>query len=94
MRYEISDRGFRRIVATVYGGQNNLAFEPDDTDPVALLVAEASTVGDYPDSLDRPGSSFLWVGEYHHLDRNQVAELAAALNHWLESGRLPEGGLK
>jgi len=56
----------------------------------ARLVSESSAIGDYDDSLARPGSSFLWIGNGHHLNREEVAELVAKMRHWLDHGRLPE----
>ena len=52
------------------------------------LVQESSAVGDYKDSSERPGSSYLWVGVDHHLDREEVKELVSRMEHWLENGRL------
>lgn len=52
------------------------------------LVGESSAIGDYDDSFDKPGSSFLWVGEEHHLNREEVAELIVNLKRWLKTGRL------
>ena len=78
MREFTSDRGFYFLL------------EPNYTEPHAetRLVSESSAIGDYEDSLDKPGSSFLWVGANHHLNREQVAELAAYLQNWLKTGRL------
>lgn len=36
----------------------------------------------------RPSQSYLWIGEYHHLNREQVAELVQHLQAWLETGSL------
>jgi hypothetical protein len=47
------------------------------------LVQESSAVGDYDDSFDIPGSSYLWVGDKHHLNREEVQELVEILQHWL-----------
>jgi len=52
------------------------------------LVAESSAVGDYDDSLSHPGSSYLWIGEHHHLDRDEVAQLVTYLKTWLKTKRL------
>ncbi len=41
------------------------------------LIQESSAIGD-----------FLWVGQDHHLNREEVAELVSRLQHWLETGRL------
>lgn len=52
------------------------------------LIQESSAVGDYPDSMDNPGSSFLWVGNDHHLNREEVTELVSRLLWWLKTGHL------
>lgn len=57
MDAEKSDRGFVRVYHPRY--------LPEHAN--ALLIAESSAIGDYDDSFDNPGSSFLWVGEHHHL---------------------------
>jgi len=59
--------------------------EPCET---TRLVQESSAIGDYEDSSDLPGSSYLWVGQDHHLNREEVAELINRMQHWLETGRL------
>lgn len=74
-----SDRGFIRIDA------------PEYLDPKikSVVIAESSAIGDYEDSMENPGSSYLWVGPSHHLDREEVTELVAMMQHWLDKGRLP-----
>ena len=52
------------------------------------LFQESSAKGDYEDSLDRPGSSFLWIGRNHHLNREEVAEFVKHLQRWLDTGSL------
>jgi len=52
------------------------------------IVSESSAIGDYEDSFDLPGSSYLWVGD-NQLDREEVGRLCNALTHWLEHKRLP-----
>lgn len=52
------------------------------------LLQESSIVGDYEDAFDNPGSSALWVGEDHHLNREEVRELALLLMYWLENKTL------
>jgi hypothetical protein len=52
------------------------------------VVQESSSVGEYDDALDRPGSSYLWVGPHHRLDREEVAALVTYLQCWLATGRL------
>lgn len=77
MTNDLTDRGFQVVTHPGYGGEVPLR-----------LVQQSSAVGDYPDAVDRPGSSALWVGISHHLDREQVAELAKVLVHWLATGDL------
>lgn len=52
------------------------------------LIQESSAIGDYENSMSNPGSSYLWVGQDHHLNREQVAELTGRMMHWLNTGRL------
>jgi hypothetical protein len=80
MRIEISDRGVRYLMHRVSG-------KPDID---KRLVSESSAIGDYHDSYERPGSSFLWIGDNHHLNREEVAELVAKMQYWLDHKRLPE----
>lgn len=77
MRCKETDRGFRMIEAPIYEGR-----QP------TRLVWESSAIGDYPDAMKRPGSSYLYIGTEHLLNREQVKELVDRLSHWLEQGRL------
>ena len=52
------------------------------------LIQESSACGDYEDAFEKPGSSFLWIGMDHHLNREEVAELVGRMQHWLATGRL------
>ena len=54
------------------------------------IITESSAIGDYEDSLEKPGSSFLWVGRDHHLNREEIVSLALAMLYWAENSRLPE----
>ena len=56
------------------------------------LVGESSAIGDYEDSFERPGSSYLWIGDHHHLNREEVEELVLRLQYWLEHKRLGKAG--
>jgi hypothetical protein len=56
----------------------------------ARLIQESSAIGDYDDSFKEPGSSYLWVGEHHHLNREEVGELIKRMQRWLQVGRLAE----
>jgi hypothetical protein len=78
MNVEKSDRGFDHLLHPKY-------LPPHDA---ARVASVSSAIGDYPDSWDRPGSSFLWVGDHHHLGREEVAALVAHLQAWLATGRL------
>jgi len=80
MRAIKTDRGFIVIEEEKY--QN----EPGE---FTRLIQESSAIGDYEDSMDKPGSSYLWVGQDHHLDREQVQGLIMSMEHWLNTGRLP-----
>ena len=64
--------------------------EADTYPPVgpARLIQESSAMGDYEDAPEKPGSSFLWIGDNYHLNRTEVAELIARMQHWLDTGRL------
>jgi len=75
---KLTGRGFQVVVAETY--------PPDET--VSRVVQQSSAIGDYDDSFQRPGSSYLWLGESLHLDRDQVRELTVLMQNWLETGRL------
>jgi len=81
MNLERSERGFWQLNYPAY------LF---DKEGMKRLAAESSAIGDYPDSFDRPGSSFLWIGEHHHLSREEVQDFIAALSRWVLTGRLGE----
>ena len=55
---------------------------------LSRVVSQSSAIGDYDDSFSRPGSSFLWVGEHHHLNREEVATLVKHLRAWMRTGSL------
>lgn len=76
MKIEVSSRGYQHVLHPEY---------LDET-KVTRLISQSSAIGDYEDAMDRPGSSFLWIGANHHLNREQVAELKNLLALWLESG--------
>ena len=69
----------------VYG---NDMFEPDA--PASRLVQESSAIGEYENALESPDSSALWLGENHHLNRDQVGAFVELLQHWLDTGKLQE----
>lgn len=81
---EVSEnvRGFRYVDYPKY-------LEPHES---KRLIQESSAIGDYEDSFSYIGSSFLWFGEHHHLNREEVRQVIIFLQHWLDNGRLPTCG--
>lgn len=85
MKASKTERGFICVEHEVYPPTSGGV----PRDPKAKqLIQESSAVGDYEDSFDKPGSSYLWVGEDHHLNREEVAELVERMTIWLRTGRL------
>jgi len=80
MRIERTPRGFFCVVHPAYAGKN----EGEEI----RVIQESSAIGDYEDSMVKPGSSFLWVGENVHLNREEVEQLVGLMNFWLKTGRL------
>lgn len=76
-----------KVVTTERGFQG---LEHDARHGWLLCVSGAIAWQKYADAFDRPGSSFLWVGDRHHLDRDEVRELVGYLQRWLETGSLRE----
>ena len=74
-------RGFRLIMHRTH------ANEPVET----RLIQESSAMGDYEHSVAEPGSSFLWIGDRHHLNREEVVTLIQHMETWLDTHRLPLG---
>ena len=72
-------RGFEGIDREVYASK---------TGEVSRLVQASSAIGAYEDAFDKPGSSYLWIGEHHHLSREEVTELVHHLLHWRRTGSL------
>ena len=80
MRVTETERGFPRIEHQNYPGG----------EPGTLAMASSVVYTKYPDAMERPGTSALWIGTEHHLDREQVAELIQHLQSWLDTGRFRE----
>ena len=74
-----NDRGFIHIKHETYPEHQT-----------SSLIAESSKIGDYEDSFECPGSSYLWIGDNYHLNREEVLSLAECLLYWLDHKRLPE----
>lgn len=80
MKTTITPRGFALVeheTYIVYGGK------------ATRLVQESSAVGDYDDAFKCSGSSFLWIGPDHHLNREEVSELITMMMAWLADKKLP-----
>jgi len=73
-----TDRGFIVIEHPAYPNGN-----------IEKLVQESSAIGEDKDSLENPGSSFLFVGRDFHLNREEVGQLVILLLTWLSTKRLP-----
>jgi hypothetical protein len=53
------------------------------------LVQQSSAINfDAPDGVDKPGTSYLWIGHYHHLSRAEVRDLITHLQAWVGTGSL------
>lgn len=80
MKHVVTDRGFGIIKHPPYA---------DAQESETRLVQESSAIsGEYPDAFDHPGSSYLWIGADHHLNREEVALLVKHLKTWLNTGKL------
>ena len=75
------DRGFELLVHPAYLSKSDEELTP-------RLVLQSSVIGDYPDAYRRPGTSALWIGEHHHLNRDEIAQLICHLQWWLRTGSL------
>lgn len=78
MRFDHTKRGFGVLLHPKYVNEKE----------EVRIVGTSSAIGDYEDSFDNPGSSFLWVGEHHHLNRAEVRELITHLEAWCLTGSL------
>ncbi len=81
MKTEKTNRGFFVVTHEKYKN------EPGE---MTRLIQESSAIGDYENSFSCPGSSYLWVGQDHHLNREEVAELITRMQRWLETGSLSD----
>ena len=78
MKLDTDSRGF-----TVVAQRNYPKIEK-----VSRLLQESSAIGEYEDAWDDPGSSFLWISENFHLNREEVKEVSDYLLLWLNTGHL------
>ena len=80
MQTRVSSRGFTFVMEEKYQNERG---------EYTRLISESSAIANDGKALDNPGSSFLWVGADHHLNKDQVAELIGKMQHWLDTGKLP-----
>ena len=76
MRVQTTDRGFQMVEFIERNGE-----------PCSLQ--QSSAIDDVKGALDKPGSSFVWLGcngRRMHLSREMVRELVEHLNQWLSTG--------
>ena len=78
MKVAKTDRGFEYIEKDTYANNPR----------PARLIGQSSAIGNYADSFDKPGSSFLWFGDKHHLNREEVKDFVSHLKYWLKTGSL------
>lgn len=76
MKIDKTDKGFEIIEYPNYLGSGEYT----------RLAQQSSAIGDYDDSLCKPGSSFLWIGKHHHLNREEIKDLIEHLQYWLCGG--------
>ncbi|MCK4820714.1 hypothetical protein KA005_33420 [bacterium] len=58
---------------------------------VILHEKYASELGEYERLVQESsaaGGPFLWIGKNHHLNREEIEELIARLQYWLDNKRL------
>lgn len=75
-KYEETSRGFGVVTHPPYTGGYD------------RVIQQSSAIGDYEDAFDNPGSSYLWIGAYQHLNREEVTELIDYLTRWVLTGNL------
>lgn len=54
----------------------------------SVIARESTFASGKPGDAVKPGDRLLWVSAL--LNRDEVDELCAILQHWLDEGRLPE----
>lgn len=74
-----TDRGFEVLEHDVYASQPPAK---------STIVQQSCVIRSFAGAYAFPGSSCLWIGKDHHLDRNEVRELVGFLQQWLETGTL------
>ena len=81
MQLTSTSRGFEILKHDVY---------PPKPEPMkqGRLAQQSSAVGDYEDAIDCPGTSYLWIGDNFHLDREEVRSLVEHLQRWLDTGSM------
>lgn len=83
MKVTKSERGFEFLEHDVY--------PPDADELYSRLASQSSALDMEYEGNAQPGSSYLWIGQNHHLNRKQVEQFVAHLQSWLETGQLETG---
>ena len=52
------------------------------------LVQESSVRADHKTQFNAPSAAYLWLGDNHHLDRDEVVNLISHLKRWVDTGTL------
>lgn len=82
MTTETTARGFELLTHAKYASPGYETGGGEET----RLAQASSAIGNYDDALDRPGTSYLWIGKEHHLNREEVREFIRQLQAWLDTG--------
>lgn len=77
MKIDKTNRGFQTLICGTY---------PEEGE--GAITWQSSAIGDYDNSFDLPGSSYLWFGgeKKFHLNREEVQELIDHLQRWVDTG--------
>ena len=76
-----SERGFEFLDHEVYPQSRH----------DSRLASQSSAIHMEYEGAGTPGSSYLWIGEHHHLNREQVKQFTSHLVAWLDTGSLEIG---
>jgi hypothetical protein len=80
MRLIKTPRGFERVI--------HVAYPTSLGSSIDMLIQQSCGIGEYLDAFDRPGSSYLWITDDFHLNREEVEHLRDRLTAWLSTGSL------
>ena len=67
-----------------------------DSKGSSCSIQQSSAIGDFPDAVKHPGTSFLWIGrdgsDRMHISREQVPQIIEILQRWARTGALHSTG--